>query len=93
MIEVELDHFDYARPDDAILNLEKFQTLLKPLESLNGLKSAVVKDKVTEAYGAKLKKTMEGSPTTMRRRRKAETDNKDKGTELPKKKRRTKKTS
>jgi hypothetical protein len=51
-IEVELDHFDCARPHDVLLNLEKFQTLLKPLESLNGLKSVVVKSKVTETYGA-----------------------------------------
>lgn len=54
-IEIELNY--HIIPLD---NLdEKFQTLLKPLEGLRGLKSVVVKGQVTETYGAKLKKVME----------------------------------
>jgi len=73
-IEVELDHFDYAQSESVQLKVEKFQTLLKPLEGLKGLKSAVVKGKVTEAYKMKLKMIMESNATNIHKKRKAETD-------------------
>ncbi|KIM88597.1 hypothetical protein PILCRDRAFT_813562 [Piloderma croceum F 1598] len=69
-IEIELNY--HTIPLDDLDG--KFQTLLKPLESLRGLKSVIVKGQVTEAYGAKLKKIMESNET---KKRKAATDNEE----------------
>jgi len=55
-IEVGLNHLTTPIP----LDLDRFDCVLRPLERLNGLKSAIVKGLVTEAYGAKLKRIMEG---------------------------------
>jgi len=77
-IKVELDHYNYRRirgPLPTItLNVEKFQTLLEPLKKLKWLKLAIVKGKVTNAYGAELKEIMEGGAAWGQKKRKTEMD-------------------
>jgi hypothetical protein len=70
--------------------VEKFQILLKPLESLKGLKSAVVQGKVTEAYGVELKKITESNSTNLHEKWKPEPDGEDKAVVKPKRKPQTK---
>jgi len=55
-------------------NAERFQTLLRPLKSLSGLKSVIVKGHISEAYGAELKKIMESHATIVCKKRKAVRD-------------------
>jgi hypothetical protein len=84
--EIEIELNDHTTPFD-----ERFQTLLEPLEGLSGLKSAIVKGQVAEAYGAELKKIMEGNGTKKgRKRNSAAMDNEEALSVPPKKKRQTK---
>jgi hypothetical protein len=62
-MEVEVHHFGYPSQHPQQSRLKKFQNVLKPLESLSGLKSATVEGKVTEAYRAKLVRMMQGDAT------------------------------
>jgi hypothetical protein len=66
-IEVGLDRLDTAGPSDLVM----FEALLKPLEGLHGLKSAVVKGPITEAYREELKRVMEGDGARKYKKRKA----------------------
>ena len=66
-IEAGLERLDTAGPSDLVM----FEPLLKPLERLNGLKSAVVKGLITEAYREELKRVMEGDGTRKYKKRKA----------------------
>jgi hypothetical protein len=72
-------------------NPDRFQTLLQPLTSLNGLKSVIVKGQVSEAFGAGLKKIMESDATIVCKKRKGvqETDCEPKVSAQPTKKRQT----
>jgi len=82
-VEVGLDHGNIADPPDLV----KVEPLLKPLERLNGLKSAIVKGLVTEAYAAQLKRLMENDGTRKYKKRKAETAGEEEVVLRPKKKR------
>jgi hypothetical protein len=72
-------------------NPDRFQTLLQPLMSLNGLKSVIVKGRVSKAFGAGLKKIMESDATIVCKKRKGvqETDRELKVSARPTKKRQT----
>jgi len=67
----------------------RFETLLEPLKSLNGLKSVTVTGQVSEVYGANLKKIMEREPTK-RKKRKADVGDQEEGAVPTKKTRQTK---
>jgi len=69
-VDVMLDPLEARNSSDLLT----FETLLRPLERLSGLKSATVKGLVTEAYGAALKSLLEDGGTRKYRKRKAETD-------------------
>jgi len=73
----------YANPSDRV----KFKPLLKPLERLNGLKSAIVEGLVTEAYRAELKRVMEDDGTRKYKKRKAGMAGEEEVVLRPKKKR------
>jgi hypothetical protein len=82
-IEVGFEYLEIAKPSDLV----KFEPLLKPLERLKDLRSATVKGLVTPAYGAELKRVLEGDGTRKYKKRKAETDSKIEVAVRPKKKR------
>ena len=87
-VEVRLDHLNTANPSD-LSKFERVLWVLKPLERLNGLKSVTVEGLVTEAYGAELKRLMEGDGTRKYKKRKAETDSIEEVAVRPNKKRRS----
>jgi hypothetical protein len=67
-LEVHLDNHRHSQihAELAALDVEKYQKLLEPLKRLKGLKSAVVEGKVTKAYSAELKESMEGGVAARR---------------------------
>jgi len=82
-IDVTLHLWGVPGPSD----LAKFEPLLKPLERLSGLKSAIVKGVVTEAYGAKLKMILENDGVRRYKKRKVGTDSEEEVVLRPRKKR------
>ena len=71
-IEVGLGCLNSGVPLDS-----KIGRILGPLEHLNGLKSVIVKGLVTEAYGVKLKRMIEGGGTRKYKRKVGADDEQD----------------
>jgi len=81
-IEVGLHYHGPAERSDFL----KIENLLKPLERLDGLKSAIVKGTVAEVYKAKLKWKLEDDGIRTYKKRKMGTDSEDLVVLRPKKK-------
>jgi hypothetical protein len=81
-IEVGLHYNGPVKRSDLL----KIENLLKPLERLNSLKSAIVKGTVAEVYKAKLKQKLEDDGIRTYKKRKMGTESEDEVVLRPKKK-------